>query len=115
MSSVVGLSSGSVIDRKGKEGEALCRGGAVHLRRLVAIGRQRVQPAQKDHHRVAEILPDAQQQNGAHRVARIKEPVDLRAQNLVEQAKLRIIHEFPYESDRHHRGNRGQVIQSAVQ
>ena len=100
---------------QGEKGEALCRGGAVHLRGLIAIGRQRIQAAQKNHHRIAEILPDGQKQNGAHGVARIEKPVDFGSQNLIDQAKLRIIHEFPHKGHRHHRGDGGQVIQRAVQ
>ena len=60
----------------------------VHLGGLIAIGRQRIQAAQKNHHGIAEILPDGQKAEWRPWRTAHRKPVDVGSQNLIDQAKL---------------------------
>ena len=77
------------------------RAGAVHLGRLVQLGRDRLQARQHaDDHERGE-LPDVEQDRGDHRPRRVREPVDVATDDAgglearVHDAELGIEHPPP--------------------
>ena len=83
--------------------ELLNRICAVDARGFVQLLGDRLQGGDKDDHRVAEVLPDRQQDDRRHRPMRVAEKINRgnvkELEAAVEQAEFRMVEVLPHNSD----------------
>ena len=105
----LGVSSGRVTWRNRRR-----RPGAVDARRVVVVGRDRLEPREEDDRVGREALPDRHRDDRRHRPEGIADPLLGRdaehAEELVEEAGRGAVDPGPDEADRDRRGDERQEV-----